>query len=514
MREGQGGRGGQRPRSILYGGIAVAFLLGANAKAQIIPPLDAVRVASSLSQPVFVTASPVDYTRLFIVRQRGRVEILNLQTGSVNGTPFLDIGSVLTSNAHGEQGLLGMAFDPNYASNGKFYLYFTVPSAVGDTFQQGVTHVTQFQVASGDPDHADATSIASIGTIDEKLLLSFQHPEDNHNGGWIGFSPRSGDGNNLYIATGDGGSGNDQDGGFGHIEPGGNAQNLTTLLGKMLRIHVDSAAGTASTPPNNPFAGSGSGITQKIWAYGLRNPFRDSFDRLNGRMFIGDVGQSNREEVDAQEATNPSGGENYEWRLREGTIQTPTISGNPAVGGARPTGGIDPIKDYDRSVGGTVIGGYAYRGKQIPGLQGTYVFGDYVSHKIFTMNYDGTAASNFQEITSQLFPTATGSFSLGAPSSFGEDANGELYICDINNGAVFQIIPVTPNVKIDNVLKSGNSFVVHGIGVPFTNVTLQSSDTLVQPFAFLATLPVGGDGSFQFTDNNPPAARFYRVLYP
>jgi hypothetical protein len=156
-------------------------------------------------------------------------------------------------------------------------------------------------------------------------------------------------------------------------------------------------------------------------------------------MFIGDVGQNTREEIDVQEASNPSGGENYQWRLREGTIATPT--GNPVVGGAAPPGSVDPIIDYDRTTGGTVIGGYIYRGTQVPALQGKYVFGDYLSRKIFTLDYDGTTVSNFQDITAQLFPTRQGGFNLSNPSSFGEDANGELYITDIGNGSVYKIVP-------------------------------------------------------------------------
>ena len=159
----------------------------------------------------------------------------------------------------------------------------------------------------------------------------------------------------FYIATGDGGNGDDV--GPGHIEPGGNAQSTTTLLGKMLRIHVDSVNGTASIPANNPFAGSAT-ARQEIFAYGLRNPFRASFDRTSGTLFIGDVGQSTREEVDVQKPTNPGGGENYGWRVREGLIQNPDFP-NDAV----PAGAIDPIIDYPRSTGGTIAGGYVYRGQ-------------------------------------------------------------------------------------------------------------------------------------------------------
>src|SRR5882762_772741 len=218
-------------------------------RAQMAPGLDAIRVASGLTQPLFVTAPPGDSGRLFIVQQNGEIRILNLATGTLNPAPFLTLTGL--TDTGGEQGLLGMAFDPNYATNGKFYLNFTV---LGGAFGNGVTHVSQFSVR-GNHDIADPNS--------ERILITFNHPQSNHNGGWIGFSPRTGDANNLYIATGDGGAGNDQ--GTGHIEPGGNAQNLTTLLGKMLRIHVDSAARTATIPSNNPFVGM-SGARGEIWA--------------------------------------------------------------------------------------------------------------------------------------------------------------------------------------------------------------------------------------------------------
>ncbi len=404
-------------------------------RAQIVPGLDAIRVASGLTQPLFVTAQPGDFGRLFIVQQNGQIRILNLATGTLNSTPFL----TLTGLAAGaEQGLLGMAFDPNYAANGKFYLNFTVP---GGAFGNGVTHVSQFTV-SANPNVANASS--------EKILLRFDQPQANHNGGWIGFSPRAGDANNLYIATGDGGGANDQ--GTGHIEPGGNAQSKATLLGKMLRIHINSVAGTYTIPPNNPFVGV-TGARQEIWALGLRNPFRNSFDRQTGRMFIGDVGQSAREEIDVQQPTNPGGGENYGWRVREGSIQNPAFPGTPT-----PPGAVNPIFDYPRSVGRTVIGGYVYRGQQIPNLRGVYVFGDFVgpdtgpsAGQIFTLNYSGTIASNFQNITAQLFPTSAGGFALGNLSSLGEDANGELYITDISNGSVFKIVaaPMAAPIKSD-----------------------------------------------------------------
>jgi glucose/arabinose dehydrogenase len=411
--------------SLILVGISLAGL-----RAQMVLGLDAIRVASGLTRPLFVTAPPGDSGRLFIVQQNGQIRILNLATGTLSSTPFLTLTGLTATG--GEQGLLGMAFDPSYAANGKFYLNFTVP---GGAF--AVTRISQFTV-SANPNIANATS--------ERILLRFDHPQTNHDGGWIGFSPRAGDANNLYIATGDGGGANDQ--GTGHIEPGGNAQSLTTLLGKMLRIHINSAAGTATIPPNNPFVGV-TGARGEIWAFGLRNPWRNSFDRQTGRLFIGDVGQSTREEIDVQQPTNPGGGENYGWRVREGSVQNPAYPGIPT-----PPGAINPIFDYPRSVGRTVIGGYVYRGRQIPNLRGVYVFADWNgpesgpgTGQIFTLNYNGTFASNFQNVTAQLFPTRAGGFALSNPSSLGEDSNGELYITDIGNGSVFKI--VGPPVKSD-----------------------------------------------------------------
>jgi glucose/arabinose dehydrogenase len=418
MGQRQGGDNRRPFRFVVYG-VAITLVCFLSAKSH---ALTAERVASGLTKPLFVTAPPGDVNRLFIVQQTGQVRVLSLQTGQLRSNAFVNIAANLTSTS-GEQGLLGMAFDPNYASNGRFYLNFTVP---GGAFGDGITRISQFRIVTRNGKRRKI----------QKILLSFDHPQANHKGGWIGFSPRPGDDNNLYIATGDGGGSNDQ--GNGHIEPGGNAQNNTTLLGKILRVHVNSNLGTISIPSDNRFFGSGA-FRQEIWLYGLRNPFRASFDRQNGRMFIGDVGQNTREEVDVQQASNPGGGENYQWRLREGAIATPT--GNPVVGGSPPLGSVGPILDYGRSIGGTVIGGYVYRGSQIPALRGTYVFGDFVAGRIFTLNYNGTSASNFQDITSQLFPTRQGGFNLRNPSSFGEDASGELYITDISAGSVYKIVP-------------------------------------------------------------------------
>jgi hypothetical protein len=411
------------------GGVASLLLASAapiaSLQAQAVQGLDAARVAGGFSLPVFMTAPPGDTGRLFVVQQSGEIRIIDLTTRTVKPTPFLDLSAIVSLS--GEEGLLGLAFDPNYATSGRFYVNYVAP---GGSFGQGVSQVALFRVSS-DPDVADAAS--------ERTLLTFDQPQTNHNGGWIGFSPRVGDEGNLYIATGDGGNANDQ--GTGHIEPGGNAQNTTTLLGKMLRIHPnDRPVGSYSIPADNPFAGSTT-ERQEIWAYGLRNPFRNSFDRLRGTMFIGDVGQDSREEIDAQPASNLGGGENYGWRVREGLIKNPVFRGDP-----NPPGAVNPAYDYPHTVGQTMIGGYVYRGGKIKALRGTYVFADFLgpeggdsTGRIFTLNFNGTIASNFQDITADLFPTRIGNFPLLNPSSLGEDASGELYIADISSGDIFQI---------------------------------------------------------------------------
>jgi glucose/arabinose dehydrogenase len=407
--------------------LAVACLLVpaslCSLRAQAVRGLDAVRVAGGFNLPLFITAPPGDTARIFIVQQSGEIRIVDLATGMVKEPPFLDLSDIVS--IVGEEGLLGLAFDPNYATNGRFYVNYVSP---GGVYGMGVTHVARFRVSSN-PDIADATS--------ERTLLTFDQPQSNHNGGWIGFSPRAGDENNLYIASGDGGASNDA--GTGHIEPGGNAQNLTTLLGKMLRIHIE-PSGRYSIPADNPFVGMPH-VRPEIWAYGLRNPFRDSFDRSLGTFFIGDVGQTQREEIDAEAATQ-AGGQNYGWRVREGSIQNPAYPDDPV-----PPNAVDPAYDYSHAVGQTMIGGYVYRGSQIPKLVGTYVFADYLgpetgdfTGRIFTLNFNGTVASNFQDITADLFPTKVGNFPLLNPASLGEDANGELYIADISGGNIFQIV--------------------------------------------------------------------------
>jgi glucose/arabinose dehydrogenase len=400
--------------------MAVAALICTATVAQA-QPLFFDRIASGLSRPVYVTMPPGDTDRLFIVEQHtGEIRILNRGSGMINGTEFLDVTGISTG---GEQGLLGLAFHPDYGTNGYFYVNYT--DSGGDT------HIVRYTV-SGNPDIADSGSAQEV--------LSFNQPQSNHNGGWIGFGP---DGF-LYIASGDGGASNDS--GSGHTEPGGNAQDIdNNFLGKMLRVDVDGddfpgdATRNYAVPPSNPFVGVAG--DDEIWAYGLRNPWRASFDSQTGDLYIGDVGQNAREEIDVQPAAS-SGGENYGWRLREGTIQTPG-----SVGGAQPPGGINPIYDFPHdgsSLGGfAVTGGYVYRGP-ILSLQGRYFFGDYVTERMWSLLYDGSPPAGFDGTNYTGFKDHTDAIVTDAGtideiSSFGEDPDGNLFVVDLG-GEVFQLV--------------------------------------------------------------------------
>ena len=362
--------------------------------------LATVRVAQGLSGPVFVTAPPGDGSRLFIVEfNTGRIKIL--KNGSLLSTPFLDIGSLVTNNMN--FGLLGLAFHPQYQSNGYFYVQY-VDNALLPT-------VARYQV-SGDPDVANAGSALTVIQISAIV---------DHQGGTIAFGP---DGY-LYVGFGDGQS----------ADPSNKAQNDGDLHGKLLRLDVDGGTPYA-IPATNPFVGAGNPLDE-IWAKGFRNPFRFSFDRLTGDLYIGDVGQFSREEVDFQPAAS-GGGENYGWRLMEGNLCfNPPTSCDP--------GGLTaPIHYYAHAGGGcsgSISGGAVYRGTAILGLQGRYFFADYCSAKIWSFRYDGATLTGFTDHTAQLAPG--GGLQINVPTAIGEDASGELYIVDMG-GEIFKIVPTVP----------------------------------------------------------------------
>jgi glucose/arabinose dehydrogenase len=383
------------------------------------------RVATGLALPVYAVSPPGESGRIFVLEQHeGRIRIVRPQQKTVDPDPFLDLEDVGTDN---EQGLLGLAFHPDYATNGLFFVSYTDAG--------WATNVVRYTV-SADPDVADAASA--------ELVLRLAQPQTNHNGGWIGFGP---DGF-LYVPLGDGGGGYDDD--EGHDALVGNGQSPTTLLGKILRLDVEGAddfpaddARNYAIPGDNPFAGQ-QGILPEIWALGLRNPWRASFDRETGDLWLGDVGQDTREEIDFQPATSP-GGENYGWRLREGTQQTPT------VGGAEPAGHVNPVYEYAHAPGncgafgsGSVTGGYVYRGP-VAALQGLYFFGDFCQGFVRSLRFDGSDPSAFDGTNFDELATWTGTpefapdaGAITRVASFGEDGAGHLYVVDYD-GELFRV---------------------------------------------------------------------------
>jgi glucose/arabinose dehydrogenase len=345
-------------------------------------------VVPGLDRPVSIAHARDD--RLFIVLQAGEIVIWNGTT--LLPTAFLDIRDLVTSS--GERGLLGLAFHPDYTQNGFFYVNYTDNS--GDTV------VARYSVSASDPNRADRNSA--------RTLLHIDQPYSNHNGGQLQFGP---DGY-LYIGMGDGGSGGD---------PENRAQNRTQLLGKMLRIDVDTGS-PYGIPATNPFVGQ-TGARPEIWALGLRNPWRFTFDRVTGDLWIADVGQGSIEEIDFQPASS-RGGENYGWKIKEGS--------NCFVSNCSSQGLVDPVIEYGHTNGAcSVTGGYVYRGTRTPRLTGTYIYGDYCSGVIWgaTRNANGTFTSRVL-VNSSLFI-----------STFGEDVNGEVYVAD-HRGAVYRIIDTAP----------------------------------------------------------------------
>lgn len=339
------------------------------------PRLAAVR--RGLGDALFVTAAPGQPNRLYIVQQSGRVLIL--QNGRLLKTPFLNVSSLISSG--GEQGLLGLAFHPRYASNGRFYVNYT--NRAGDT------RVVEYRRASAN--RANPRSA--------RRLLAIDQPFANHNGGHLAFGP---DGR-LYVGTGDGGSGGD---------PQGNGQRVDTLLGKILRIDVDTRTGGLpyGIPADNPYATGGG--RREIYSYGLRNPWRFSFDRATGDIWIGDVGQSEIEEIDHR----PEGGArgaNFGWNAFEGT--------RPFGGTRRGSEPVPPVAEYSHDKGCSVTGGYVSRGTRAPSLAGRYVYADFCSGRVWSMRA-GENPGDVREETGRL------GRSVSNVTSFGEGLGGDLYM--------------------------------------------------------------------------------------
>jgi glucose/arabinose dehydrogenase len=347
-------------------------------------------IVTGLSAPLYVTTPPGEVNRLFVVEQTGAIRIV--KDGALLPAPFLDLSTRISTGS--EQGLLGLAFDPAYATSGRFVVHYTNPA--------GDTHLSTFQV-SPDPDVADAAS--------EQIILTADQPYPNHNGGQILFGP---DGF-LYLGLGDGGAAND---------PEGRGQDLSEVLGSILRLDVQS--GTSYTvPPDNPFVGQ-AGIQPEIWSYGLRNPWRFSFDRATGDLYIADVGQDQLEEVDVAPAAEGAGrGVNYGWNLMEGSR---CLSG----GQCDQTGLALPTFEYSHGDGCSITGGYVYRGSAIPSLQGIYFFADFCQGWVRSFRYSGGAVTELTDWPS-LRPG-------GLITSFGEDSAGELYVVAAAGG-VYKVVP-------------------------------------------------------------------------
>jgi glucose/arabinose dehydrogenase len=368
--------------------------------------------ASGFTTPVGITNAGDD--RLFVVGQRGTIHIVS-PDGIVSTQLFLDIRDRLVSG--GERGLLGLAFHPQYKTNGYFFVNYT---GVDNT-----THISRFRVNPNDSNLADPQS--------EVKIISIAQPYSNHNGGDLCFGP---DGY-LYIGMGDGGSGGD---------PGNRSQNPKELLGKMLRIDVDNG-NPYSIPTTNPFYGS-TAILPEIWAIGLRNPWRFSFDRLTGDLWIADVGQNAVEEVNFQPADS-KGGENYGWRCYEGNQAYNSSGCEPG------SSYTFPVYAYPQGPECSVTGGYVYRGSATSPLYGKYFFTDYCSDRIWTLHKVGNnwIKEDFGRFTGNSF------------STFGEDAGGKLYVAGISSGNIFRINDSTTGSE--NMIKPEEIKITH---VPFSQV--------------------------------------------
>jgi Ca2+-binding RTX toxin-like protein len=402
------------------------------------------RIASGLSQPLYVTSPPGDLDRLFILEQKtGKIKIFNLKTQTI-GPTFLTIpGDELLKDGF-EQGLLGLAFHPNFTQNGKFYVSYTARGG-GNA---GQAKVVEYQASANDPNVANPASA--------KLILAVNQPQQNHNGGWIAF----GIDGYLYWAKGDGGGSGFQP---GIPDESDNSQDITdNLLGKILRLDVnrDDFASDLNRnygiPADNPFVGRTG--DDEIWLYGLRNPWRPSFDKLTGDLYIADVGQSRREEINFKAAEAP-GGQNYGWNRFEGTLP---YKPGPAI--ANP---VFPIYEYAHSLGQSVTGGYVYRGP-VTDSGGTYFFGDFSAGKIWSFRYNGSAVSQFTDRTSQLRPNAG---AINQIASFGEDAAGNLYIVDLD-GEIFRI-----NV-VKSIVGDAASNTINGNASPEIISGLGGNDTI------------------------------------
>ena len=343
-------------------------------------------VTDAVSSPVYLTQPPGDDRRLFILEKQGRIRVM--VDGQLRQTPFLDLAAETADD--GERGLLGLAFHPRYAENGLLFVHHTDLN--------GNTRIVRYTAAS--PDQADPASATTILTVEQ--------PFSNHNGGQLAFGPEG----LLHIGLGDGGSAGD---------PGGNGQDPTTLLGAILRIDVDGGSPYA-IPADNPFVGGGG--APEVWAYGLRNPWRFSFDRSKGDLWVGDVGQNEVEEISFQPAGSVAG-TNFGWNVMEGTRCFQASSCDQ-------TGLTLPVHEYAHTDGCSVTGGFVYRGAALPSLRGRYFFGDFCSGFIRSFVLEDDVATDVRDHSEHLG-------TVGSLSSFGQDGDGELYVLSLA-GVVYRLV--------------------------------------------------------------------------
>ncbi|MGB5894339.1 MAG: PQQ-dependent sugar dehydrogenase [Ignavibacteriaceae bacterium] len=348
----------------------------------------------SFNDPLDLQNSGDGTNRIFVAERAGIIKVFPNSSSATSLKTYLNITDSVS--AGGEMGLLGLVFHPDYENNGYFYVNYTVSNPLK-------TRISRFQVSSENSDSADKNT--------ELILLTFDQPYSNHNGGWIGFGPDDG---YLYIGTGDGGSGGD---------PQNNGQSIVTFLGKILRIDIDNQDPGLeyAIPPGNPFADSTGSVVKEIYALGMRNPWRNSFDPVTGWLWSADVGQNQWEEIDIIE-----NGKNYGWRCYEGTHPYNTSGCNyPEY--------INPIWEYSHSLGCSVTGGYVYRGQGIPELAGKYIYADYCTSTIWSLEYDSITPPDNQTLL-----TAPGSV-----TSFGVDENNELYVVTFGPDRIYRFFPST-----------------------------------------------------------------------
>ncbi len=374
----------------------ISLIIVSNVRAQL--TLENAFPNLSFNNPLDLQNSGDGTNRIFVVEQSGRIKVFPNSSTVTSLKTYLDITDRVSSG--GEMGLLGLAFHPDYKNNGYFYVNYTVSSPRR-------TRISRFQVSFENPDSADKNS--------EVILLTFDQPYSNHNGGWIGFGPNDG---YLYIGTGDGGSGGD---------PQNNGQKITTFLGKILRIDIDNkdVGLDYAIPLDNPFVDSTGSVVKEIYAWGMRNPWRNSFDPVTGWLWSADVGQNLWEEINIIEK-----GKNYGWRCYEGNHSFDMSDCNyPEY--------IFPIWEYDHNQGFSITGGYVYRGPSVPELTGKYIYADYGSRTVWSLEYNGVSPPDNQTLL-----TAPGSV-----TSFGVDENSELYIVTFSPDRIYRFTPTTTGVE-------------------------------------------------------------------